>query len=70
MPGRLQEKQLALQAPEQQTPWAQNPEAHSVACAQIAPTGLRPHDPFWQMAGATQSALLAQLLPQEAPLQW
>jgi hypothetical protein len=65
----LQEKQLAVQALAQQTPWPQKPEAHSAGSAHRAPSGFFPQDPFWQTAGGTQSASLAQTAPQAAPLQ-
>jgi hypothetical protein len=67
-PACLHEKQLALQSLSQQKPSAQKPEAHSVASEQIWPIGFLPHDPFTQLLGATQSALLPQELPQVAPL--
>ena len=69
LPVWLQEKQLAVQALAQQTPWAQKLEAHSAAPEQRAPSGFFPQDPFWQTAGATQSASLAQTAPQAGPLQ-
>jgi hypothetical protein len=68
-PVWLQEKQLAVQALPQQTPWAQKLEAHSAAAEQRAPRGFFPQEPFWQTAGDTHWPSLAQLAPQEAPLQ-
>lgn len=45
LPGRLHEKQLAVQFVPQQTPCEQNPDAHSLAFEQIAPLGFLPHEP-------------------------
>jgi hypothetical protein len=54
-----------IQAPaqdvRQQTPCAQKPVAHSVPSPQVAPGDLRPHDPFTQADGATQSASAVQV---------
>jgi hypothetical protein len=44
----------------QQAPCAQTPLPHSVPSPQTAPTGLRPHDPALQEAGAAQSASALQ----------
>ncbi len=68
-PAWLHEKQLAVQAPPQQTPCEQKVEAHSPPPEQSAPSGFFPQDPFRQTAGATQAASLAQDEPQPAPLQ-
>jgi hypothetical protein len=68
-PVWLQEKQLAVQAVPQQTPWAQKLEAHSAPAEQRAPVGFLPQDPFTQTAGDTHWLSLAQLAPQPAPLQ-
>src|SRR6185503_14006772 len=48
--------QVPEQAVAQQTPCAQKPEAHSVAIAQVRPSGFFEHVPPLQMLGATQSA--------------
>ena len=48
--------QLPVQSVLQQVPWAQMPLLHSVPSPQIAPSGLRPHDPFVQTPGGAQSA--------------
>jgi hypothetical protein len=69
LPARLHEKQLAVQAVRQQTPWAQKPDMQSVAFAQTAPGGRFPHDPFTQTLPAEHCALVEQVLPQPAPLQ-
>jgi len=68
-PDRLQEKQLAVQALWQQTPWAQKPEAHSAAAEHTEPGGFRPQELLVHTAGLTHWAFEAQLLPQAAPLQ-
>lgn len=41
----------------QQTPWAQNPDAHSVAAAQVWPRGFFEQVPPLHTLGATQSVL-------------
>ena len=43
-PARLQLTQGPLQATLQQTPSAQEPESHSVAAVQTAPSGFFPHE--------------------------
>ena len=68
LPVWLQEKQLDVQAVEQQTPWAQKLLRHSSAREQTAPGGFLPHEPFTQVLGATQSELVEQALPQRLPL--
>ena len=66
---RLQDKQASEQALSQQTPCAQNPEAHSVPEAQSAPRGLRPQEPFAQIPPGVHSAALLHVLKQTSPLQ-
>lgn len=56
-----QDMQVPLQAVAQQTPCAHWPDRHSVPAWQTAPLGLSPHDPLLQVAGAAQSASLAQV---------
>ena len=48
--------QLAVQSVLQQVPWAQMPLVHSTPSPQMAPIGLRPHDPALQTPGGAQSA--------------
>lgn len=64
VPARLQDLQAVLQAPLQQTPWAQKVLAHSLPPEQAAPFGFRPQlliIPFIpQMLGVMQSALVVQ----------
>jgi hypothetical protein len=52
--------QVPVQAVPQQTPCAQRPLWHSVACWQTAPMGLRPHEPALQYWPAAQSASAVQ----------
>lgn len=66
-PLKRQEKQLPVQADSQQTPSAQKFDAHSGALLQAWPRGFLPHEPFTQVLGAMQSALLAHEFPQVAP---
>jgi hypothetical protein len=47
-PDRLQALHASVHAPVQQTPWAQNPDTHSLAALQSAPMGLRPHELLMQ----------------------
>lgn len=74
VPARLQAWQALLQELLQQTPWAQNPLAHSVAAEQAPPLGFRPQlliIPFMpQMLGVMQSALVVQALKHLVALQW
>jgi hypothetical protein len=68
LPGRPHEKQLAVQAVRQQTPWAQKPEVQSVFLAQTAP-GIRvPHEPFVQTLVPEHWVLVEHEVPQRAPL--
>jgi len=53
--------QLPVHSVLQQVPWAQMPLLHSVPSPQIAPSGLRPHDPFVQTPGGAQSASAVQV---------
>lgn len=56
-----QDMQLPAQGVAQQTPCAHWPVRHSVPAWQTAPLGLSPHEPPLQVAGAAQSASLAQV---------
>ena len=58
-----------VQALSQQTPWAQNPEAQSLAAAQSAPRGLGPHEPLVQNSPGAQSAPVLHAGKQVSPLQ-
>jgi len=70
VPGRLHEKQLAVQAVPQQTPWAQKPDRHSAAPAHDWPFPLRPQDPLMHVAGEAQSALVVQEFLHTAAPHW
>ena len=63
MPVSRQEKQLAVHALSQQTPSAQNPDAHCAGSAaeHACPFSFLPHDPFTQVLGATHWLSLVQL---------
>jgi hypothetical protein len=54
--------QVPVQAALQQNPWAQKPFEHSLASAQLAPSGLSPQEPLLHTAGAAQSASAVQVL--------
>jgi hypothetical protein len=56
-----QDMQLPVQGVPQQTPCAHCPDWHSVPAWQTAPFGFNPHEPPMQVAGAAQSASLAQV---------
>ena len=56
LPSRPHDMQLPVQAVLQQVPWAHVPLWHSAPSPQIAPFGLRPHDPATQTPGGAQSA--------------
>ena len=67
LPASAHEAQLAVQAVAQQTPWAQMPLPHSLPSPlQLAPFGLKPHDPAVHTAGGAQSASAAQIALQAA----
>ena len=51
-----------MHAVAQQTPWAQNPDAHSVAPAQVWPSGFFEQVPPLHTLGATQSALVVHVV--------
>jgi hypothetical protein len=68
LPGRLQEKQLAVQAVPQQTPWAQKVEAQSVLREQTAPFGFLPQEPFTHTLVPEHWVLVEQEVPQLLPL--
>jgi hypothetical protein len=63
----------AMHAPEhelsQQTPCAQNPDAHSKPAVQSAPFGLRPHEPLLQNSPGAHSSPVLHEVKQESPLQ-
>jgi hypothetical protein len=61
LPAIAHDRQVPLQAVEQQTPCSQCPDAQSVATAQAAPGGFGPQLPETQDAPATQSASVAQV---------
>jgi hypothetical protein len=65
---RLHATQVPAQALLQQTPWAQNPDAHSVPAPQVAPMGLSPQLMFRHCAGETQSVLTEQVVLQAVAL--
>jgi hypothetical protein len=69
--GRAQDTHDPAQAPAQQTPCAQMPEAHSVGllALQGSPLGLRPQLPRTQTLGVAHSVSVAQAWPQRLPLQ-
>jgi hypothetical protein len=58
---RAQDMHLPVQAVEQQAPCEQIPLPHSVPASHTAPSGLSPHEPEMQEAGATQSPSATQL---------
>jgi hypothetical protein len=62
---------LPLQAVAQQTPWAQTPEAHSLAVSSEhgSPLGFFPQDPRTQTLGVAHWLSSEQRWPQRLPLQ-
>jgi hypothetical protein len=66
VPASPHETQLALQAVAQQTPCAHWPLRHSTPVPQLAPFGLRPHEPPVHTAGGAQSAFAPQIELQAA----
>lgn len=60
LPCSAHDMHLDPQVVAQQTPCAQTPLPHSLPPSQTAPSGLRPHDPALQEAGAAQSASAVQ----------
>jgi hypothetical protein len=64
-----QERQVPPHAVAQQTPCAQNVDAHSPPLEQKAPIGFLPHEPVSQVFGVRQAALLVQDAKHFAPLQ-
>lgn len=52
--------QMPVHAVWQQMPCSQKPSWHSSLVPQVAPGGLRPHDPPLQLAGGRQSASAVQ----------
>jgi hypothetical protein len=67
--ARLHALHASVQAELQQTPCAQNPEAHSPPALHSAPGGFLPHELFRQRLGGTQSLSLVQPVKQALPLQ-
>jgi hypothetical protein len=67
-PGSAHDMHAPAQAVEQQTPCWHCPLAHSPASAHSCPAGFFPHEPFWQLAPAAQSASLLHEVAQRAPL--
>ncbi len=62
VPASAHDTQLAVQAVAQQMPWAQMPLAHSMPYPlQLAPLGLKPHEPAVHTAGGAQSASAVQI---------
>jgi hypothetical protein len=56
----LQDMQVPLQFVEQQTPWLQKPDLHSLPPEQVRPGSFSPHELLAQVAGDAQSLLLPQ----------
>ena len=56
----LQDLQVPLQFVEQQTPWLQKPDLHSLPLAHVRPGSFNPHELLAQVLGDEQSLLLAQ----------
>ena len=56
LPSSAHDRQLPAHAVRQQIPCAQMPLPHSLPSPQMAPSGLRPHEPSLQMPGGAQSA--------------
>ena len=52
--------QVPVQVVLQQVPWTQIALLHSVPSPQVAPSGLRPHDPPLHTPGGAQSASAVQ----------
>lgn len=69
--GKAQDTQEPAQAPAQQTPWAQMPEAHSLAVSseQGSPFGFLPQDPRKHTLGVAHWGSSEQRWPQRLPLQ-
>ena len=58
------------QAPLQQIPDTQKPDAQSLATTHAPPLGFFPHDPDAQVEGARQSLSAAQASKHLVPLHW
>jgi hypothetical protein len=67
VPASAHDLQVAVQAAEQQIPWAQTPLEQSVLAVQVAPFGRLVQTPPEQTLGATQSVSTVQVVLQ-APL--
>ena len=61
LPGSAQDMHVPEHAVRQQTPWTHMALPHSLPSPQIAPSGLRPHDPLAQTPGGAQSASAVQV---------
>jgi hypothetical protein len=66
-PGTLQDWQVPLQRPLQQTPCEQKLLAHSMSRAHSAPWDFLPQEFCRQVCPVAQSRLVAQLVPQRLP---
>src|SRR5262245_24536025 len=67
LPAIAHERQVPLHAVAQQTPFAQKPDAQSLAFAQAAPGGFGPQLPLTHTAPPTQSALVVQSARHASP---
>jgi hypothetical protein len=67
-PASAHERQAPMHPDRQQTPCSQKPLAHSVVDAQAVPFVFLPQLPPLQTLGATQSALVAQVVRQLPPV--
>jgi hypothetical protein len=68
LPVSAQDRQVPVHAVAQHTPCAQLPELHSAAAVHAAPLGFLPQLIIAQVLGATQSALVAQVVRQAPPV--
>ncbi len=66
LPESAHDRQVPVQALSQQTPCAQKPDTHDEALVQGAPGGSLPQLPLLHTLGATQSALVVQVILQAA----
>jgi hypothetical protein len=67
--GSAQLRQVPPQAVWQQIPCSQKVLAHSLAAAQVAPSGLGPQEFAWQTLGLRHWASVVQMLKHLLPLQ-
>ncbi len=56
----LHDLQVPLQFVEQQTPWLQKPDLHSLPAEQVRPGSFNPHELFAQVLGDEQALMLEQ----------